>query len=244
MNEENQSVIEDKKTKEKKQKVAGGMFFVLFILFWIVFNFLTGLILALIGAIATMKTLEKKPEIQKFVPATFVVLVTLIFGAIFLPAIQSDKEFRSEKDEILSGTSQTHNYLTQAGTPERNIELGALRALGHDIEIRKIETSDGELWIDYVAKENLSTNLTRRGILSDTKDLVKELSSIVGQDVNAIVVEPHLTLVDQFGEESLSRVALITIERETWEKINWNNFLTDNLPDIADSYWLHPALSE
>lgn len=244
MNEENQSTIDDKKTKEKKQKVAGGMFFVLLILFWIVSNFLTGFVLALIGAITTIKTLEKKPETQKFIPIIFVVLVVLIFGVIFLPAIQSDKEFRSERDEILSGTSQTHNYLTQTGTPERNIELGALRALGHDIEIRRIETSDGELWIDYVAKENLTTNLTRRGILSNTKDLVQELSLVVDQDVDAIVVEPHLTLVDQYGEESLSRVALITIERATWEKINWDNFLTDNLPNIADSYWLHPALSE
>ncbi|MEX2515179.1 MAG: hypothetical protein WD335_03550 [Candidatus Paceibacterota bacterium] len=242
MNEENQSAIDDKKTKEKKQKVAGGMFFVLLILFWIVLNFLTGFILALIGTIGTIKMLEKKPEMQKFVPATFVVLVVLIFGSIFLPAIQSDKEFRSERDGILSGTSQTYNYLTQAETPERNIELGILRALGHDVEIRGIETSDGELWIDYIAKENLTTNLTRRGILSDAKDLVKELSSIVGQDVNAIVVESHLTLVDQYGEELLSRVALITIERKTWEKINWDNFLTDNLPDIADSYWMHSAL--
>jgi len=244
MTEQTQPVVDDKKIKEKKQMTIGFLFIVLLILFWIVFNFLAGLIIALIGTVVGSKMLDKKPEMRKFVPATFVVLVILIFGAIFLPAIQSDKEFRSERDEILSGTSQNYSYLTQAGTLERNIELGTLRALGHDTEIRKIETSDGELWIEYIAKENLTTNLTRRGILSDTKDLVKELSSVVNQDVNAIVVEPQLTLVDQYGEESLSRVALITIGRTTWEKINWNNFLTDNLPDIADSYWLHPALSE
>ncbi len=143
MNEENQPALSDKKTKEKKRKIAGGMFFVSLILFWIVFNFLTGLVLSLIGAFAIVKILEKKLGIQKFVPAMFVALIVLIFGAVILPAMQSDKEFRSERDEIISGTSQTYNYLTRAGTPERDIELGVLRALGHDIEIRKTETSDG-----------------------------------------------------------------------------------------------------
>ncbi len=90
----------------------------------------------------------------------------------------------------------------------------------------------------------MSTNLTRKGIWIDTKNLIEELSSIVDQDINTIVIEPHLTLVDQYGEESLSRVALITIKRETWKEINWDNFLTDNLPGIADSYWLHPALKD
>jgi uncharacterized membrane protein len=95
MKEEKQSIEEDKKVKEKRQKVAGGMFCVLLILFWIVFNFLTGLLLALIGSIASVKILEKNSGFQKFIPVTFFVLFILILGSIFLPAIKSDKEFRS-----------------------------------------------------------------------------------------------------------------------------------------------------
>lgn len=243
MTEQTTQSTDLKKIKEKQQKIIGGLFISLLILFWIVFNFLTGLIIALIGIVASTKLLEKKPEIKKFVPVVFVVLIVAIFGAIFLPAIQSDTEFRNERDEITAGTSQTYDYLTEAGTAERNIEIGALKALGHETEIRKIEISEGEVWIDYIASDNLSTNLTRRGILIDTIDLVKELASIVNQDVTGIVVEPHLTLVDQYGKESLSKVAMITISRETWEKINWDNFLTDNLPDIADTYWQHPAMN-
>lgn len=243
MTEQTTQSTDLKKIKEKQQKIIGGLFISLFILFWIVFNFLTGLIIALIGTVASTKLLEKKPEIKKFVPVVFVVLIVAIFGAIFLPAIQSDTEFRNERDEITAGTSQTYDYLTEVGTAERNIEIGALKALGHETEIRKIELNEGEVWIDYIASDNLSTNLTRRGILSDTVDLVKELSSIISQNITGIVVEPHLTLVDQYGKESLSKVAMITINRETWEKINWDNFLTDNLPDIADTYWQHPAMN-
>lgn len=242
MSEQTQPVVDEKKKEEKKQMVAGGVFFVLLILFWVVFNFLAGLIFALIGAIATAKMLDKKPELQKFVPATFVVLVVLILGAIFIPAMQSDKEFRSERDDILSGTSQIYNYLTTAGSPERSIELAVLRAVGHDTKVRAINLQNDKLRIDYIAKENLTTNLTRWGILTDAKDIVKEVSPIA--NVNSVTIEPHLTLVDRYGQESLRRVATITITRATWEKINWDNFLIDNLPNVADNYWLHPALSD
>ncbi len=244
MSEQTQLVVDEKKKKEKKQMVAGGIFFTLLILFWIIFNFLVGLILTLIGVVITIKLLKKKPEIQKFAPVIFVILVVFILGVIFIPAMQSDKDFKGERDKILTGNSQNYSYLTETGTLERNIELGALKVLGHETEIRKIKIDNGELWIDYVASENLTKNLTRRRIWIDTKDLVRELSTIVDPNINAIISESHLVLVDQYGKESLSRVALITINRETWEKINWDNFLTDNLPDVADGYWLHPALKD
>jgi hypothetical protein len=244
MNEQTTQQTDLKKNNEKNQKIVGGLFISLLILFWIVFNFLSGLIIALIGTVVSSKLLEKKPEVKKFIPAIFVVLIVAIFGAIFLPAIQSDTEFRDERDEILAGASQTYDYLTEAETAERNIEVGVLKALGHETEIRKIDFNEGEVWIDYIASDNLTTNLTRRGILSDTVNLVKELSSIVSQDIDGIVVEAHLTLVDQYGEESISKVAMITISKETWDKINWDNFLNDNLPNIDDTYWQHPTLND
>ena len=111
-------------------------------------------------------------------------------------------------------------------------------------KIRKIDFNEDELWIDYIAKENLTNNFTRRGIWIDTEDLLKELAPILSQDIHSITVEPYLILVDQYGKEELSKVALITINRATWEEINWENFLTDNIPNIADNYWLHPALSD
>jgi len=245
MVEEQKTLTPDEKKKiDKENAIICAFAVALLIFFWIIANFLVGLILALVGGVVVYKILKSKPELRKFMPVGLVVMVVLIAVAIFAPAMKSDKEWKSERDEILSGTSQTYNYLTEAGTPARDVELGALRALGHETKIRKIDFSEDELWIDYIANENLTKNLTRGGIWIDTKDLVKELSLILSPDVKAITVEPYLTLVDQYGEEKLSRVALITIERETWEKINWDNFLTDDIPNIADSFWLHPALSD
>ena len=103
----------------------------------------------------------------------YAVLIILIFGATFFPAIQSDKEFRSERDEILAGISDTYEYLTESETLERTIEIGVLEALGHETQIKNLDLTDGDLWISYIATDNLTTKLTRRGILSDAVDLSK-----------------------------------------------------------------------
>ena len=223
--EEEQKILtpDEKKKIDKERTIIGAFAVALLIFFWIIANFLVGLILALVGGIVVPKILKSKPELRKFMPVGLVVMVVLIVVAIFAPAMKSDKEWKSEKDEILLGTSQTYNYLTEAETPARNIELGVLKALGHETKIREINFEEDTLWIDYIASENLTNNLTRRGIWKDTKDLVEELSSILSPDVKKITVGSYLTLVDQYGEETLDRVALITIERETWEKIDWDS---------------------
>jgi len=239
-NEQQASVFDDKK---KTQTTLGFLFIILFIFFWIVFSFLSGFILALIGTIAGHKLLQAKPELKKSVPVIFVLLIVMTLGTIFLPAIQSDKEWRDDRDEVSSGTSQSYNYLTSTGTPERDIELATLKALGHDIQLTEITLNNSELQIVYVAKENLTKNLTRHGIFTNARDILKDVPQ-VAPNVNIITITPHLTLIDQYGKESLSRVATITFKKDTWRKINWENFLTDNLPNVADSYWLHPALSD
>jgi predicted PurR-regulated permease PerM len=242
--EQMQSTVDEKKKNDKEKAAIGFLFIALLIFFWIIFNFIAGLFIAIIGVFAVNKILEKKPDFRKNIPAISVVLVFLILGAVFIPAMKSDEKFNNERDEILSGASQTYDYLTEAGTTERNIELAILKTLGHDTNIRGIEILNGEVRISYVAKENLTSDLTLRGLWIDAEDITKELSSVVSQSISRIVIEPYLTLVDQYGKEELSKVASITIKRDTWEKINWENFLTDNLPTIADSYWNHPALND
>ena len=248
MSEEQKTSHIKKQTTNKEQAIIGSATIGLLILFWIIANFLVGMIAAVLGGIGITKLLKQKPELKQFAPTAFMALggliLVTIFVSVFVPAIQSDQEFREKQNAITSGTSQNYTYLTDAGTIERNIELGALEALGHDTNITKIEITEGEVWIDYIIESSLSTNSTRRGILKDTGDLVKELSSVAGQDISSIVVQPYLMLVDQYGNEKLSKVAIITIKRNTWGKINWDNFSTDNLPNVADTYWLHPALKE
>ncbi len=62
--------------------------------------------------------------------------------------------------------------------------------------------------------------------------------------VNEITMNAHLVLVDKYGGESTDKVMAIRMSKGTWEKINWDNFLIDNLPSVADTYWEHPAIRD
>ena len=118
MSEQTTQQTDQKKEKDKRPKIISGLFISLLILFWIVFNFLAGLIIALAGAVATTKLLEKKPETKKFVPAIFAVLIIAIMGAIFLPAIQQDAKFRNERAENCVPIDDLTTFTCRYGKPD------------------------------------------------------------------------------------------------------------------------------
>jgi len=52
----------------------------------------------------------------------------------------------------------------------------------------------------------------------------------------------NTTLVDIYGNKKEERVILCTVSKYVAKKVKWENFDSDNLPKIADDYWVHPAL--
>ena len=105
---------------------------------------------------------------------------------------------------------------------------------------RIVEITVGEeLFIELNASENFTVNMTKTGILLNTKELFAALFAM--DDINIVTISWQLPLVDTYGNEELDRVMLISMGVETAGKVNWENVLTDNIPVIADSYWEHPA---
>lgn len=232
------------KNNKQENTFLGGIFLGTLILFWMLMSFGIGLVLSLALAIATHYLVKKKPELIKHKTAIFVVLGILIIISALAPAMKSDKEFRENRDEVIVGESESYDYLTEANTPERDIELVVIKALGHDIEIISLDIESDYISVDYIAEHNISTKLTHRSFLSDTIDVLQNLDSIISEEVNIIRVRPQMMLSDEYGNESLGKVAIIQLNRSAWEKINWENFLTEQLPEIADQYWIHPEFDQ
>ncbi len=104
------------------------------------------------------------------------------------------------------------------------------------------EDEEGEyLQVTLNANENITTSLTRTGILMDTKKLFEALYGIES-DVTYISIFWALPLVDAYGNVTDRNVAIVSMDKETADRVNWDNLLTDNIPIIATSYWQHPAL--
>jgi len=178
-----------------------------------------------------------------------IVVVWIIISMV--PAMKSDKEMRNKNDEIVAGLAEDTAYVTEAKTPERAIELKVIDALGYktnmgEKRIREIKTyeEEKEVTISFAANENLTTNLTKYSMLTDIKNLLEKLPPVLTPKINSILFDIYLKLVDKYGEESMVRVMLVTIKKDTWEKINWDNFFTDNIPNVAATYWEHPVLKK
>ncbi|KQC46316.1 hypothetical protein AP057_08415 [Geobacillus sp. Sah69] len=90
------------------------------------------------------------------------------------------------------------------------------------------------------ANENLTTNMTRDGILMDSKDLFQEMFK--HKEISEAVLMWNLTLVDQYGNESVDTVLKVGLDRATADKINWKNFSYKNFENVAPQYFVHPAL--
>lgn len=149
----------------------------------------------------------------------------------------------------LSPTTILTTTATIVLTPVETLEEKVIQILGEktntgETKIRAITAGNDIITIDFMADENLTINLTRRGIWTDITDLLKKLLSQIDPKIESLTFQAYFPLADQYGQVSIDKVMLITVAKETWNKINWNNFLKENLPKIADDYWEHPALSK
>ncbi|MFW6026762.1 MAG: hypothetical protein ACOCRX_10515 [Candidatus Woesearchaeota archaeon] len=237
-----------KKEKESGNKLFTTLILTVFILFWIIFNFFTSVILTLIIILAFTKIEKENKQINKFIPAAIAISVVLILFAIFYPAIQGDREFRKERDEIVAGDSQEFNYLTDNGTFDREIELKTMEIIGYENnseeqKIRDIEVENGLVYLEFIGNENLKASMTKRGIHGEIRDLLKELPE-AHSNITEINIEVWLSLVDERGNEEMTNVMTVTAHQDDWESINWDNFITENIPNVVDNYWVHPALQE
>ncbi len=108
------------------------------------------------------------------------------------------------------------------------------------------EESYGEkmVTIDYNGDSSLTTNLTRVGLLDDAKRFFEEVAPKFDPEIKGITLAPYLELVDAYGNTSNQYVMLIDLHRDTWEKIQWDNFTINNFPTVADIFWESPIFAE
>lgn len=90
------------------------------------------------------------------------------------------------------------------------------------------------------ANENLTNKMTKGGMFEDTSDALKALSKF--KNTSIYRVWWYYPLVDTYGNESDDVVMKLELSNETLKKINWDNFLSKNYPNIADFYWQHPSM--
>ena len=102
----------------------------------------------------------------------------------------------------------------------------------------------GLISITFTANDNLTEGYIKSGLQLDVAKLlqtVAESNTIL--NYRSIYIVATFSMVDVYGNTEESQVLRATYDRETLEKINWDNFLFENVYLIAnkDDYFLHPA---
>lgn len=92
----------------------------------------------------------------------------------------------------------------------------------------------------FAVDDNLTNNMVKQSAKIDIKDILKAVKS---SDVmySKISIIGTFSLVDKFGNAKESEVVRADYTRTTVDRINWKNFLFDNIYKISDKVWLHPA---
>ncbi len=106
-------------------------------------------------------------------------------------------------------------------------------------EVQKIE--EGYYSYTYHGGDALTLGTMERTMYSTTFDILKQEFE-ANEDAQEISVSYKVPSIDQYGNESMAQAGHITILRETFEKINEDNFRAENLWDIAEQSVLHPDL--
>ena len=99
---------------------------------------------------------------------------------------------------------------------------------------------NGDVYIRWAIDDNLTAGWIKRGATMDMAGILKALrySLLIYDDV---VMQGTFSLQDKFGNTEEANVVLISMKKGTVDRINWKNFLDENIYDIAEDVYRHPA---
>lgn len=179
-----------------------------------------------------------------------VMLVVLVFVInFFLPSDETESnqntdtievtEIESSEEIIESETSEVveSESVEEASLSDDPIEAEAMRVFGDDFDDYSFE--EGIININAQIGSNLTTSMAVRGFELKIIELAEGLSD---ENFNSLLVTGYTDFVNQYGNEENSRGYFVELPKETIDKINFDNFILDNLDSISNQYWVHPAL--
>ncbi|AMR84524.1 MULTISPECIES: hypothetical protein [Bacillus] len=115
-----------------------------------------------------------------------------------------------------------------------------------NLEINKnmgTATEDDKIAILTIhASDNLTDNMFKQGMWMDTQKILKGIAN--EKEISEIAFFWQFETVDPYGTKKVDNVMKIIFNRETIDKINFSNFIFENIPKTATTYWEHPSLKK
>lgn len=163
---------------------------------------------------------------------------------------QEDIEESGQNEETEENAPEEVSQEKEPDTLEEYVESIVDEVVGLEVgdeeRIVALEIEDAEqggkfVYLNMIGDESLTLNTTKSGLWMDSLEIFEPIFE--RDEVSEVSVMWQLELTDQYGNSEYDMVMSTTFTKETAEKVNWENVLYENVPNIADSYYEHPALN-
>ncbi|MDP1457975.1 hypothetical protein Q8G37_16140 [Bacillus wiedmannii] len=156
---------------------------------------------------------------------------------------EKDAQKRAEKERKAQEKAKKDEENKEVKFKE-NIEKVVKKTIGKsDVESVEINTNfDLPEPNNKVVLLNLTNATDKILVWNDTTNILKELDK--EKKIQKIIFVWKAELTDTYGNKKTEPVVKMNIDRETIDKINFDNFLYKNLPTVVSDYWQHPALAK
>lgn len=152
-----------------------------------------------------------------------------------------DKKEKEKKNAVKEVTAVNKQELKK----EESLEDKVKKAVNKKFEeksVESIQVNDKVVQITVEGKNGLTVESRKTGMWKDTITILKELKN--EKNISEITFNYTFPTIDTYGNKSKEIVMKITLDRETLDKINYDNLPRENLPIIAKKYWMHPGFKD
>lgn len=155
---------------------------------------------------------------------------------------KAKKEAEAEKDKNEEAKKEEKKLTPEEDLNKKfaDISHGELLGIGGVFDEEPFS-----MQIEYLGSENLTNNMTVKGMKISILDAVY-IAKESGYEIENLGISMKYPLVDKYGNTEDEYVIKSTFSKETLDKLSddKNKINKDNLDAIADSWWEHPAIRE
>lgn len=156
---------------------------------------------------------------------------------------EEQAEGDDEEEDEAEDTEEEKDEENEEPEEEQGLE-DKVKAVADDVlddratEARYVEDT-GFISIEFQIRDSFTNNQRKFGFLSDAHDYTEQIQN---EDFDRILFSGFFDTRDQYGNVENTKVATLDMNKETVDKINFDNIIPDDMENIADEIYFHPAL--
>lgn len=146
---------------------------------------------------------------------------------------------------VACGETKEYPTMTEVAAEKEAKEKAEVYSIDEAVKSvtkKPYEVKQNEGIVSITIEDDTLHEGSKRKILKDSAKLFAELSKVEG--ITAPMIYWTSTLTDQYGNERIGEILAISIDEETFAKINWDNYKELDIEALANGYSQHATLKD